>query len=374
MSRTKKYVTAGATFSVALGIGFVMQYGDAVASRWGADRPVAGPENHAEELKIVPVTASVALPTVLDTPRGAAQADITLASMIPTPSEIDIPTFQLPDAIPAAAEAPAPDLVPLDDLTPDLPDLVLVDLTDVDSPDADTTEAAPVQQAASCDITLTALPAEMAMVELVLSSPCRPGEVVSIHHKEMMFTGLTDAAGTYSVTVPALDPEPFFIAAFADGEGAVAITGVPELALYDRAVLMWQGAQDTQLHALEFGAAYGSDGHVWSGAETDSARAATGDGGFLTRLGTEVGPNPAMAEVYTFPSGTTTRDGAVRLSVEAEVTATNCGREVTAQTLQVGGAVSGKAIDLSMIMPGCDAAGEFLVLKNMFEDLTLAAK
>ena len=32
------------------------------------------------------------------------------------------------------------------------------------------------------------------------------------------------------------------------------------------------------------------------------------------------------------------------------------------------------AIDLTMTLPDCDAIGEFLVLKNMFEDLTLAAK
>jgi len=29
---------------------------------------------------------------------------------------------------------------------------------------------------------------------------------------------------------------------------------------------------------------------------------------------------------------------------------------------------------MALSMPGCDQIGEFLVLKNMFEDLTLASK
>ena len=81
-----------------------------------------------------------------------------------------------------------------------------------------------------------------------------------------------------------------------------------------------------------------------------------------------------MVEVYTFPTGTTSRDGSVALSVEAEVTAENCGRDVAAQSIQIDPASTLIAIDLTMTMPKCDAVGEFLVLKNMFKDLTLAAK
>jgi len=47
MSKSRNYVTAGLTFSVALGIGFVMQHDDAIASRLGANDPVAGPETLA---------------------------------------------------------------------------------------------------------------------------------------------------------------------------------------------------------------------------------------------------------------------------------------------------------------------------------------
>jgi len=62
------------------------------------------------------------------------------------------------------------------------------------------------------------------------------------------------------------------------------------------------------------------------------------------------------------------------LTVEVEVTQENCGREIAAQSIQLNAGLEPSAIDLTMTLPDCNAIGEFLVLKNMFEDLTLAAK
>jgi hypothetical protein len=79
-----------------------------------------------------------------------------------------------------------------------------------------------------------------------------------------------------------------------------------------------------------------------------------------------------MAEVYTFPTGTTSLDGSIALSVEAEITDANCGRAIAAQSIRIDPLSEPTAIDLNM--PECSAVGEFLVLKNMFKDLTLASK
>ena len=40
MSRARQFIMAGGTFSVALGIGFVMQNGDALAGRFAEEVPV----------------------------------------------------------------------------------------------------------------------------------------------------------------------------------------------------------------------------------------------------------------------------------------------------------------------------------------------
>ena len=164
------------------------------------------------------------------------------------------------------------------------------------------------------------------------------------------------------------------IAAFPDGEGNVTTVTVPELAGYDRAVLQWSGNAEVMLSAYEFGAAYGEAGHVSRMNQQAEARAIEGEGGFLVSLGTDAIEDGLFAEVYTFPTGMVSRGGDVRLVAEAEITAENCGQELSAQSLQVGLDGATDALDLYLIMPDCDAVGDFLILQNMFEDLTLAAR
>ncbi len=355
-TRTRRQLaTAGATFAIALSIGFVMQYGDAVAGRWGADAPVAGPETRLDpETVVVPVAASVAVPTTLAMP-SASLPRFEKVGYTEGLSEIDAPLMSVPSATDVAAT-----------------DIIATDA--VETPEPLITPIPEVAEAPACDTTLTATPTDLAMVELTLADDCRPDAVVSIHHQGMMFHALTDGNGNLTVTVPALATEAFFIAAYDDGEGAVAITGVPSLAMYDRAVLQWQGEDDVQLHAFEFGASYGENGHIWAASAADPTRAVAGLGGFLTSLGDASVPDALMAEVYTFPSGIALRDGAIEISVEAEVTERNCGRLVEAQSIQLVPGEAAAATDLTMTMPGCDAVGEYLVLKNMFQDLTLASK
>ena len=84
-------------------------------------------------------------------------------------------------------------------------------------------------------------------------------------------------------------------------------------------------------------------------------------------LGDASAPLPLLAEVYTLPA-----TGKVELSVEAQVTAQTCGRELLGEMLDSrDGKV--RVQDLSMAMPGCDALGDFIVLNNPRGDLTLAS-
>ncbi len=370
-TRTKRQIaTAGGTFAIALSIGFVMQYGDAVAGRWGADAPVSGPETRLDpETVAIPVAANIAVPTTLAMP-SVSLPRFEKVGYSEDLKDIDTPAMSVPTAndtpqmsLAVTAEEPPVEMSLVE--TPIVPDVNV----EPSPPLAPAIAEAPV-----CDPVLTATPTDLAMVELSLSDVCRPDAVVAIHHQGMMFNAITDAEGNLTIKVPALAEEAFFIAAYDDGEGAVAITGVPSLAMYDRAVLQWQGEDDVQLHAFEFGAAYGEDGHIWAASAADPTQAVAGLGGFLTTLGDASVPDALVAEVYTFPTGMALRDGAVEISVEAEVTARNCGRLVEAQSFQLVPGDEATATDLTMTMPGCEAVGEYLVLKNMFQDLTLASK
>jgi hypothetical protein len=211
---------------------------------------------------------------------------------------------------------------------------------------------------------------EAAIVRLDLLAPCRHNARVTLHHNGMMVSAITDADGRARVDIPALAESAVFIASFEDGNGALAVVSVPDFAAYDRFVVQWRGdARSLRLHALEYGADFGLPGHVWSGAGQHRAE------GFVMRLGGEA-PGPALhAEIYTFPTTVAPREGTVALRVEAEVTADNCGRDLEAQGISTDGDGTGLRVrDLVLPMPNCDALGQYLVLKNLFNDLKIAQK
>lgn len=221
----------------------------------------------------------------------------------------------------------------------------------------------------SCDIAMTAEPTIGAMAALTLTAPCLPGTQVTLHHGGMALTYITDAQGRIDVDLPVMMPDAVFIAAFENGEGAVAKTNVDTLSDYHRVAVQWEGNTGLQLHALEFGASYFQDGHVWADAQGTPAQT---DSGFLVKLGDPSLPTARLAEVYSFPIKQAGRRGTVNLSVEAEITDLNCSQRVAAQTVEIRPDGELVVKDLDLALPGCAAIGEFLVLKNMVEDLKVA--
>ncbi|AHD11238.1 hypothetical protein [Phaeobacter gallaeciensis] len=218
----------------------------------------------------------------------------------------------------------------------------------------------------SCEMTAEAVPGPMAEVRLTVLSLCRPGERLTIHHNGMMFSSRLDATGALTVQIPALSSSAVFIVEPKSGRGAVATTSVPDLDLVSRVVLQWAGNSGFELHAREFGAGYGSAGHVWRGADLTAGR------GSVVQLGDATQLAPRLAEVYSVPRLGGDQSGAIDLTVEAEVTAINCGRDVSAQTLELRDGRL-RTRDLTLAMPDCAATGDFLVLNNLLETLKIAA-
>ncbi|RYG91374.1 hypothetical protein EU803_09790 [Loktanella sp. IMCC34160] len=351
MSQARKIAMAGGTFAVALGIGFVMQNGDALASRFGSASDLPPPiPVEAPQVE----TVAVVEPAIEEPAPSEAMIEPVLGSAMAMPEpELSAPeTVEAPLQL-AAVEMDAPAIAP-----------------DVQAP-----LVAPVEQQAEVDCTpsMFAQSGASAMVSIDIDAPCHPSARFTVHHQGMMFTDVTDGEGLAHVDVPALAEMSVFIAAFPGGDGAVATVTVPDVSEYDRAVLLWQGDSGLQIHAREFGAEYGSKGHVWNGAPR-SPEAAEMGGGFLVRLGKDTLENPMMAEIYTFPTGAAPQSGQVILSVEAEITAGNCARDVAAQSIQIAPDMETNALDLSLTMPPCDTVGDFLVLSTMLNDLTIASR
>lgn len=351
MSRTRRYLTAGGTFACALMTGFIMQS--------GADTPA---ESQAFGTKTPPLAAAAMAQNVPLVVSGAEQApeisepplelsDVTLTSALPDP--------------PVAAPQPMP--------LPERPldGAAFVNASFEKTPDIDL----PAEQTSpgfNCELALIATPVAAAMVDLALDAPCLPNENFTLHHQGMMFTDVTDADGRWSMTVPALAEQALYIAAFGNGEGALANADVTSVSYYDRVVVQWRGHSGLQIHAREYGASYGDDGHVWADAARDMSVAASGEGGFITRLGGgDVGAG-RMAEIYTFPTAIAIRQGDVEMSVEAEVTADTCGRDIEAHSMMIRQGETPLVRDIVLAMPQCDAVGDFLVLKNIVNDLKIA--
>lgn len=322
MARLKTYILAGATFLSAITIGFAMQTQERAARLARVDGSVT--------LEDVEMTS--ARRDVPDMPGEAV-----LAGGLPARRVM----FQGGSAVPVRAALP---------------------------------QAATDFAGIACGPAMTAEPAAGAMVNVTLTAPCHASERITLHHQGLMVTEQMQPDGTLAVMIPALAGTATVMAQFLDGAGASATTEVNSLHFYDRVAVQWRGEAGLQLHAREYGSDYFQPGHVWAAAAGDLGEAARGEGGFLVRLGLEGSPDALMAEVYTFPAGTAVRPGDVALSVEVEVTAKNCDRTIAAQTLQRQEDGRLRVHDVDLTIPDCERAGDFLVLKNLVQDLTIASR
>lgn len=361
-ARRKSLVLAGTTLVCALGIGFVMQY-----ALPGAARKAEGP------VSLTDITPTSSGSPVTDVPGMGELRGPLVRNSNATSGDSAPLNFAAASGAPVMFTAPAAFVSPPTAQTVEDAPVVLAaaETPTAPLPDAPPAKADP---APACTVGMTANPTPGAMVDVTLTAPCHPSERVTIHHQGMMFTDVTDATGVLAVSVPALAEKALFIASFATGDGATAMAAVDMLPLYDRVAVQWKGAAGLGLHAREFGAAYFTKGHIHAGAAGDLSATAKGESGFLTVLGDADSPEALHAEVYSFPKGAAEHPGSIALTVEAEITASNCDKTIEAQTLEIRDDESLRTRNLTLTMPGCTTTGDFLVLNNLVEDLTIAAR
>ncbi len=329
MIEKRRILRAGATMVIAAGIGFLMQYGSALAARFTTPKPA--------------VVAN-------GIPSDPAQSS-TVALALPTP--------------PAEAIQPPR-------LAPPANELRLAAVSDPIDLTLQNDATIPSLFSQSCDVSLSALPSPGAMVRLTLDAPCYQNQRITVSYSGLEFADATAADGGYSVDVPALSKDGPFLVTFADGRSVRSQTLTLTLDGYERAAIMWDGAPTLQIHAYEFGAGFDDPGHVWAGAPRDPTFGVRAEGGFLIRLGNPDIFNPMLAEVYSFPYDRVPNGGTVKLIVEAEMSARTCGQKIAAKTFQLDGAGIISTSNLALDLPDCGGESGFLVLKNLLQDLKIA--
>jgi hypothetical protein len=369
MERTKTYGLALGTAICAFGIGYVMQFGIGLPG----DPPPQSPLSvTAITDTAAPVAPAEAPARAQMGPHAAAFGAGSDADSLSAAAHLDVAAKAGPSA---SARSAAPSRPSAAGMVADAVPLLhrAAFAAEASQPDS-AAPAAAADPNPDCAPRMTAMPLAGAMVRLDLTAPCHGGERVTLHHSGLTVTEITETDGSLRVDMPALAEQALYIATFADEAGAIARTDVTSLPFYDRVVLQWDGAAaGLELHAREFGAEYFGPGHIWREAPGSLEAAARGEGGFLTRLGNPDLPSPRLAEIYSFPAGTTQRDGDIQLSVEAEIGADSCGSDVSAQTmiLREGEVIGGR--DVVLAVPDCSAVGDFLVLKNLVDDLKIAS-
>ena len=308
----RKISIATGTFCAALSIGFVMQNEDAIADRFAVDS-VEDPDR----FEIV----QASLTDDIDLPFGSIGAESSRRT-----SDVEIKG--------ARSEATDLDCVPV--------------------------------MTASADVAAT--------IQLSVVTPCHSSTPFTVHHQGMIFTAKTNEHGTSHLVVPALSELAVVVAAFAYGDVVATTVTVPDFLDFERAVLQWEGDTPVMLNAYEYHSDFESKLRISKDNPGDFVQAETGAGGYLLSLGDTSVENALMAEVYTYPAGMKAAGGNVAFVVEAEITSENCDDELNTQSIQVEPTGDISAVDLIFAMPGCDSVGDFLVLQNMFQDLTLASR
>ncbi len=358
MNLQRKLTLVVATGAVALGAGHVVQKnaGTRMATETAA---VAEPAAIAVS-SLVPVAAGpenmgLAKPAFTP-PVLPAEAAPIVAKVVPAAPPV---TPAAPEAKPVAVAAtpkvattPAP-------VAPVAPAAPLKQLELATTPDIAQVARVP---APDCSVKLDLVPQSNAMIGVSLLAPCNPGARVVLRHAGLAVTGTTSASGALATVIPALTTDATVDVAVGNTPATSGQITVPDVAKLTRFAVQWQGADAFQLHAFENGAAYADPGHI-SAAYTGKP----GETGILSVLGDAKAELPLLAEVYTFA-----KSGNAEIVLEAAVTSATCGREILGEML-VSTAGEVEVTDLSLAMPDCSGLGDILVLKNLMQDMTLAA-
>jgi hypothetical protein len=215
------------------------------------------------------------------------------------------------------------------------------------------------------DLAAEALPG--ATIALDVSAPCHPDAVVTVSHAGLTFTARTGIVGLLTLDLPAMERAARVSVRLEDGTERSLSLDVPDLDGFERVALAFPGVLGMELHALEDGAAWMSEGHVHRSAPRGPEAAETG-AGFLTLLGDADAPTALLAQVYTRPlSG-----GSAAISVDAPITSATCAGEADARLLRsLGGRLD--ETEIRFTYPGCEAVGDTLVLQNLVGEPRLAA-
>ncbi|MEM7525137.1 MAG: hypothetical protein AAF360_15550, partial [Pseudomonadota bacterium] len=176
---------------------------------------------------------------------------------------------------------------------------------------------APTGTGATCAADVASSAAAGGASQITVISPCRAGEVFRLAHGPLTFDIRFDGDGEARMVLPVLSETDGVSASFEDGSTADAEVNVNwrELAKTRRVAVAWTDQVDLDLHAFEYAASYGAEGHVWEDQPRGFRLVKRSGGGYLDSF-------PALAaggqsiEVYTFWTSRRAPRGITRIALD----------------------------------------------------------
>jgi len=318
LKRFKKLATFAGTFSVALLIGYVMQYDDADASRYSAVEATSSRMVSPAEIDTSPLQQMSRLePKVLSQRQSATD-------------KVEAIRFDEGS-------------VKLTALVSDRADMFLSSTSAYTNRiEQGDTETCPVELETKID--------KWAMVTIAVKSPCRPDMAFEVQHSGLVVSGLTDNNGQSVLSLPAFEVSGSFTVTLEDGSFTSTSVFVPEANDFRRVVLQWADKPGTYMQFHD---------------ESAPRR------GHFVSLGIDTGASNRFAEVYTLPAASEFAVGLQDLTVQAEVTQATCAGQFLAERMHVLPGEETDRKDIRITLPSCDYAGTYLELKKVLGGQTL---
>ena len=173
------------------------------------------------------------------------------------------------------------------------------------------------------NVQLATKPQPAGRIEVNVQAPCLAGRSVTFTYAGHEFIRTAGADGVLAFTLDLFEGAQPFTLRLDDGTtsdidlSAVDLTGISKVAV------LWSVPVNLDLHALEYLAPRGGEGHVWAKAPSslEAATKASREGsrgrGFISMDDAGAG-NGVHAEVYTFLHNKSQRHGAITLLIDYE--------------------------------------------------------
>ncbi len=199
-----------------------------------------------------------------------------------------------------------------------------------------------------CAVDLRAEPMPDAVFSITVNAPCKPDQNIAIQYAGLTFDTATGVTGRTTFNLPAMASKGTLVSVFSDGTSLSTQLEAPDLSEYARVAVAWADALDMRLTA--------NAPHHTPVSFYD--------------LGEETGRTVQILSHHQSPD---INRAVIRLGVAAPITAQNCGQERYAKVRHLQPNMPPISYDLMLAPTSCDRIGGNLELKNVLQDLKLAA-